>query len=77
MRPSLNHLARYSDLRLCRIEAVFDGGFAPQRIPTTGLASSRGWVGRIPIAGPLPNVSRHIVEPYPLGGNEPTGDVRS
>ena len=29
MRPSLDHFARYSDLRLCRIEAVFDGCVAP------------------------------------------------
>src|ERR1700722_16919302 len=62
MRPSLDHLARYSDLRLRRIEAVFDGGFAPRRITTTGLGLAGQSILRIPLAGPFPNVSRHIVE---------------
>src|ERR1700689_3762735 len=62
MRPSLNDLARYLDLRLRGIEAVIDGGFAPQRITTTGLRLHGQSLVRIPIAGPLPNVSRHIVK---------------
>ena len=43
------------------MEAVFDGGFAPQRITTTGLRLAGQSTIRIPIAGPFPNVSRHIV----------------
>src|SRR6266498_603766 len=64
VRAALDHLARDAELRLVRVVALglrddarVDGRAA------AGLDDLVGAGGDVPVAGPLPDVARHVVEP--------------
>src|SRR4051812_45175602 len=65
MRSALHDASRNPDLRRARIETLVLS--APTRVFHGAAGVLDLAVVRVPVGGPLPDVSRHVVKPVPVG----------
>src|SRR5580693_4132959 len=67
VRATLEHLAGYADVRLARIVACLLCRAAGVLRGTARARRGRLVPGRVPVRGPLPSVTDHVVETVAVG----------